>query len=189
MKIKLLRFKSVKSTNDVALKLIKKKNSIPTMIVSEIQTDGRGTMGKKWISQKGNIFVSIFFEMNQKNINFKHFAILNAFLLKNVLSKQFSRKIKIKWPNDLLHNNKKICGILQEVINYKAKKFLIVGIGVNTNFDPQNRGFSSTSLKKIMNKDIDNNKVLNNIKKIYEKFLTKAKNHSFIKLKKIYNKV
>ena len=69
MKIKLLRFKSVKSTNDVALKLIKKKNSIPTMIVSEIQTDGRGTMGKKWISQKGNIFVSIFFEMNQKNIN------------------------------------------------------------------------------------------------------------------------
>ena len=94
------------------------------MIVSEIQTHGRGTMGKKWISQKGNLFISIFFEMNQKNINFKHFAILNAFLLKNVLSKQFPKKIKIKWPNDLLHNNKKICGILQEVVNYKDKRFL-----------------------------------------------------------------
>ena len=189
MKIKLLRFKSVKSTNDVALKLIKKKNSRPTIIVSKIQTNGRGTMGKKWISQKGNLFISIFFEMHQKNINFKHFAILNAYLLKNVFSNYFSKKIKIKWPNDLLHNNKKICGILQEVVNYKDKRFLVVGIGVNTNLDPKNKGFSSTSLKKIMDKDIDNNKVLNNIKSIYEKFLTKAKSYSYLKLKKTYNNV
>ena len=188
MKIKLLRFKIVKSTNNTALKLAKKKNSRPTMIVSKIQTHGRGTMGKKWISQKGNLFISFFFEMNQKSINFKHFAILNAFLLKNVLSKQFCIKIKIKWPNDLLHNNKKICGILQEVVNYKDKKFLVVGIGVNTNLDPKNEGFLSTSLKKIMDKNIDNNKVLKNIKNIYEKFLTKAKNSSYSKLKKIYNK-
>ena len=66
MKIKLLRFKSVKSTNDIAFKLIKKNNFSPTMILSEIQTNGRGTMGKKWISRKGNLFISIFFEMNQK---------------------------------------------------------------------------------------------------------------------------
>ena len=94
MKIKLLRFKRVKSTNNIALKLTKKRNSSPTMIVSEIQTHGRGTMGKKWISQKGNLFISIFFEMKYKNINFKHFAILNAYLIKNALSKQFPKKIK-----------------------------------------------------------------------------------------------
>jgi len=186
MKVKLLKFKSVKSTNDVALKLIKKK-SAPTMIVSEIQTHGRGTMGKKWISIKGNLFISLFFEMNQKNIDFKHFAILNAYLLKNVLSQDFTKKIKIKWPNDLLYNKKKICGILQEVIKYKDKKFLIVGIGVNTNLDPKNKGFPSTTLKKITNKNIDNNKVLNNIKNAYENFLTKAKNYPYLKLKKIYN--
>ena len=189
MKVKLLKFKSVKSTNDVALKLAKKKNSKPTMIVSEIQSHGRGTMGKKWISQKGNLFISIFFEMNQKKINFKHFAILNAYLLKNVLSKLFSKKIKIKWPNDLMHNKKKICGILQEVVSYNDKKFLVVGIGVNTNIDPKNKGFSSTSLKKIMEKNIDNNKVLNNIKSIYEKFLSKAKNYSYLELKKKYNNI
>ena len=186
MKLKLLKFKSVKSTNDVAIKLIKKKNSKPTIILSEIQTLGRGTMGKKWISKKGNLFISIFFEMNQKKINFKHFAILNAYLLKSVISKGFSKKIKIKWPNDLLYNKKKICGILQEVVNYKNKKFLIVGIGINTNFNIKNKGFLSTSLKKIMNKDIDNNKVLNNIKFIYEIFLSRAKNYSYLKLKKIY---
>ena len=189
MKIKLLKFKSVKSTNDIALKLAPKKDSRPTMIVAEVQTKGRGTMGKKWISQKGNLFISIFFEMNQKKINFKHFASLNAFLLKNALSKQFSKKINIKWPNDLMYNQKKICGILQEVVNYKDKRFLVVGIGVNTNQDPKNKGFLSTSLKKIMNKNIDNYKVLKNIKNMYEKFLIKAKDHSFLKLKKIYNKI
>ena len=188
MKIRLLRFKSVKSTNDIALRLTQKKNSKPTMIVSKIQTKGRGTMGKKWVSQKGNLFISIFFEMNQKKINFKHFAILNAFLLKDSLSKQFAEKIKIKWPNDLLHNNKKICGILQEVVNYKDKRFLVVGIGVNTNLEPRNKAFLSTSLKKIMSKNIDNNTVLKDIKTIYEKFLINAKSFSYLKLKKIYNK-
>jgi len=126
--------------------------------------------------------------MKYKNIDFKHFAILNAHLIKKAISKQFPKKIKIKWPNDLLHNNKKICGILQEVVNYKDKRFLVVGIGVNTNLEPKNKAFLSTSLKKIMNKNIDNNKVLKDIKTIYEKFLTKAKSYSYLKLKKIYNK-
>ena len=61
MKIKLLKFKSVKSTNNVALRLIRKNNTKPTIITSERQTKGRGTMGKRWVSQKGNLFFSIFF--------------------------------------------------------------------------------------------------------------------------------
>ena len=186
--MKLLRFKSVKSTNEVAIKLIQKSGPSSTVIVSESQTHGRGTMGKKWISQKGNLFISIFFEMNLDHIDFKQFAILNAFLLKNVLSKQLPKKIIIKWPNDLMYSNKKICGILQEVVKYKDKRFLVVGIGLNTNSYPKNKGFLSTSLKKIMNKNIDNNKVLKNIKNIYEKFLIKAKDYSYLKLKRIYNK-
>jgi BirA family transcriptional regulator, biotin operon repressor / biotin---[acetyl-CoA-carboxylase] ligase len=184
MKIKLLKFKNVKSTNDVALRLIKRKIFKPTIILSERQTFGRGTMGKKWVSKKGNLFLSIFFEMNQKKINFKHFSILNAYLLKKIIGKEFSNKIIIKWPNDLLFNKKKICGILQEVVSYKEKKFLIIGIGINTNFYPINEGFLSTSLKDIVNKKIDNNKVLNNIKNSYEKFLTKVEKSSYLELKK-----
>ena len=187
MKIKLLKYKSVKSTNNVAIRLIKKNFLSPIMILSERQTQGRGTMGKKWISKKGNLFFSIFFEMNQKKINFKHYSILNAYLFKGIISKEISKKIKIKWPNDLLINKMKICGILQEVINYKEKKFLIVGIGINTNFNPQNKDFSSTSLKDIANKNIDNNKVLYKIKNTYEKFLTKVKRYSYIELKKYTN--
>ena len=131
MKIKLLKFKSVKSTNDTALRLIKIKYSKPTIVTSLNQTKGRGTMGKKWISKKGNLFFTIFFELNQKKINFKHFAILNAYLIRRIISKEFKSKIKIKWPNDLLFSKKKICGILQETITYGKKKFLIVGMGKN----------------------------------------------------------
>ena len=186
MKVKLLKFKRVKSTNDIALKLIKTKNFNRAIILSERQTHGRGTMGKRWVSKKGNLFLSIFFELNQKKINFKHFVILNAHLLKGIISKEISKKIKIKWPNDLLFNNKKICGILQEVVNFNEKKFLIIGIGINTNLDPQKKGFSSTSLKDITNKNIDNNKVLNKIKIKYEELLTKIKKNSYLELKKIY---
>ena len=87
MKIKIKKYKKVKSTNEIALRLIKKNYSEPTLIISEKQTNGRGRVGKKWVSKKGNIFLSLFFKFNQRKINFKQFAILNAFLIKKVISK------------------------------------------------------------------------------------------------------
>ena len=186
MKLRSLKFKSVKSTNDIALMLIKKDNIKPSIILSERQTKGRGTMGKKWISKKGNLFISIFFRLNQKKINFKQFAVLNAFLIKKIISDKISRKIKIKWPNDLLYKKDKFCGILQEVIKFNKFDFLIVGIGLNTNVVPQNKSFKSTSLKNIVKKNISNQKILKSIVKAYEKFLKDAEIKSFSELKRKY---
>ena len=187
MKIKLFKFQSVKSTNDTALRLIKSKYSKPSIITSLKQTKGRGTMGKKWISKKGNLFFTIFFKLEQKKINFKHFAILNAYLIRRIISKEFKSKFNIKWPNDILFRGKKICGILQETITYRKKKFLIVGMGINTNFKPNISSFSSTCLKYIINKNIDNNKLLYLVKKKYEKFLIKTKKNSYSELIKDTN--
>ena len=186
MKIKIKKYKKVKSTNDIALRLIKKNYSEPTLIISEKQTNGRGRAGKKWISKRGNIFLSLFFKFNQRKINFKQFAILNAFLIKKVISKTISTNVTIKWPNDLLFNKKKFCGILQEVIKFDNFDYLIVGIGLNTNIDPQNKGFKSTSLKNILKKKINNQKVLNNIVVAYEKFLEEINRLSFSDLKRKY---
>ena len=99
--------------------------------------------------------------------------------------KKFSNKIKIKWPNDILFERKKICGILQETVIKSGKKFLIVGVGINTNFNPNNSSFSSSSLKQITNKNIDNKKLFIMIKKKYEKFLLKINQLSFSELKKL----
>ncbi len=186
MKIKLKKYKKVKSTNDIALRLIKKNNTYPMLVTSKEQTNGRGRMGKKWISQKGNLFISLFFKLDQKKINFKQFATLNAFLLKKVISKNISKKIRIKWPNDLLFNKKKFCGILQEVIKFDNFDYLIVGIGLNTNIVPQNKGFKSTSLKNILNKKVSNQKILMNIKTAYEKILEEKNKLSLSSLKRKY---
>ena len=186
MKIKIKNYKKVKSTNDVAMKLIKKNILQPTLITTEKQTNGRGRIGKKWISLKGNLFITLFFKFDQKKINFKQFAVLNAFLLKKVISNIISKKIKIKWPNDLLFNKLKFCGILQEVIKFNNFDYLIVGIGLNTNTVPQNKSFKSTCLKNILNKKIDNQKILKKIVIAYEKFLGEKNKLSFSDLKMKY---
>ena len=185
MKLRLIKMRSVKSTNDIAINLIRKKQFKPTIITSLIQRKGRGTMGKKWISLKGNLFISIFFEINQKRINFKQFAILNAYLIKKIINKHTSKKIDIKWPNDLLIKKEKFCGILQEIIDFNSKQYLIVGVGINTNLEPKIKKFKSTSLNKMNKKmTIDNNQVLKDVKKVYEIFLDDIKKCSFIQLKR-----
>ena len=63
MKLRLIKFSNVKSTNDEAIKKIKSKKVGAGIVYSYSQTKGRGTMGKKWISFNGNLFVTIFFEL------------------------------------------------------------------------------------------------------------------------------
>ena len=93
-----------------------------------------------------------------------------------MISKIIFKKVKIKWPNDLLFNNQKFCGILQEVIKFDNFDYLIVGIGVNTNIIPKNRSFKSTCLKNILNKKIDNQKILKQIVAVMKNFSRKKIN-------------
>ena len=70
MKLNLIRLRKVRSTNDEAIKIIKSKKNIQGIVISDQQTKGKGTMGKKWISLKGNFFASIFFELKKKYAKF-----------------------------------------------------------------------------------------------------------------------
>ena len=119
MKLKKYQYKKVKSTNDVAIKKIK-SGIRRGIVLAEIQTKGRGQYGKKWISFKGNLLMSVFFEINNstliKNITFK-----NCEIIRKSIQKFTKNKIKTKPPNDLLINKEKICGILQETF-FKDKK-------------------------------------------------------------------
>ena len=83
-------------------------------------------------------------------------------------------------------NEKKFCGILQEVIKFNNFDYLIIGIGLNTNKVPQNKSFKSTSLKNILNKKIDNKIILKNIVIAYEKFLEEKNKLSFFDLRRKY---
>lgn len=186
MKLKMIKFKSVKSTNDRAIKLIQKSKHSSGLIVSDTQTKGRGTMGKKWISKKGNIFISIFFKVNLIKIKIENYLSINAKIIKKILSIYTKKIIKIKKPNDLLIDGKKICGILQEVIEHKKEKYLITGIGINTKILPSNKDFECTSLKVHSNKNINNQIIINTIKKKYDKLIYDLNNHNSLYVKKKY---
>ena len=93
-------------------------------------------MGKKWVSLKGNLFASIFFELKQNMPKADEFSLINPLIIKKILNEYSKFEVKIKWPNDLLIKSKKVCGILQELIKLDRKSFLIIGIGINTHRSP-----------------------------------------------------
>ena len=92
MKLKVTKFKSVKSTNDKAIKLIQNGKVTSGFIIADLQTKGRGTMGKKWISKKGNIFISIFFKVDFTKIKISNFLIINAKIIKKILNNYTKKK-------------------------------------------------------------------------------------------------
>ena len=181
MKLRLIKFSNVKSTNDEAIKKIKSKKVRAGIVYSYSQTKGRGTMGKKWISFNGNFFITIFFELKKNMPNFKEFSVLNPLILKKLLSRYTNLNIKIKKPNDLLINNNKVCGILQETLKIEKKLFLVIGVGVNTIISPKSENIKAISLKessKVMIKNLD---ILENLKDEYEKiFLNYKLNKCFL---------
>ena len=186
MKLKLIKFKSVKNTNDEAIKLIRSNKYFLGLVSADSQIKGRGTMGKNWISCKGNIFISIFFKANFIKIKIENYLIINAKIIKNILHKYTKKIIQIKEPNDLLIDGKKFCGILQEVIEHKKEKYLITGIGINTNASPSNKNFKCTSLQINSNEKINNKIIIENIKKKYDKLIYDLNNYNSLYVKKKY---
>jgi len=173
MKLKQFNFKKVKSTNKTAIELIKSSKNEFGLIVSEAQSKGKGQYGRKWISYKGNIFLSFFYKLENINLSLSSLTKINCFLVKNVISKYYKKKITFKLPNDLLINKKKICGILQEKIEKSKKQYLIVGIGFNLIKSPNIPNYPTTNLLKITNQKINKKKFVKELKITFEKFLSK----------------
>jgi BirA family biotin operon repressor/biotin-[acetyl-CoA-carboxylase] ligase len=186
MKLKITKFKSIKSTNDVSIKLIQSGKATSGLVSADLQTKGRGTMGKKWISKKGNIFISIFFKVNFTKIKIENFLMINANIIKKILKKYTKKKIIIKKPNDLLIEKKKFCGILQEVVEFKNDKFLITGFGINTSISPIDKEFISTCLQEHTKIIINNLSIIKNIKNTYEKIISEFENNNFTSVKNKY---
>ena len=91
MKFKKFKFKKVKSTNNTAIRIIKGTKYNSGMVIAEIQTNGRGQYGRKWISSKGNLFISFFNALNKKNLSINAITKINCLLVKKLLS-LFTRK-------------------------------------------------------------------------------------------------
>ena len=173
MKLKQFNYKKIKSTNTIAISLIKNSKNEFGLVVAENQYGGKGQYGKRWISYKGNVFLTFFYKLDKINLSIRSLTRKNCFLVKSVISKYCKKKIYFKPPNDLLVNKKKICGILQEKIDNLKKRYLVVGIGINLIKSPNIQNYPTTNLLELTNKKINKKKFIKDLKISFEKFLSK----------------
>ena len=173
MKIKKFKFKKVKSTNDTAIRIIKNSNYKFGMVTSDFQINGKGQYGKKWISYKGNLFVSFFYQLKKHKQSLSLLTKINCLLVKKLLKKYYKKEILFKKPNDLLINQMKISGILQEIISVSGHKFLIVGIGINLVKSPKIKNYPTVNLCELIKKRITKLEVENKLKLLFEKKLSR----------------
>ena len=87
MKFKIFKFETVTSTNDIAMSLIQNKKKEKGYVCADMQTNGRGTYGRKWISIKGNLFCSVFFSLKKNYPPFNEFFTINPIIVSDVISR------------------------------------------------------------------------------------------------------
>jgi len=131
---KFFYYESLDSTNTLAKQKIKKKVPEGTLIIADVQTSGRGRKNRNWHSPEGGLWFSV--------VLYPHIPPQKAMLITMTCSISAAQAIKeitglkpvIKWPNDLLINDKKVCGILTELdAEIDRINYTIVGIGINVN--------------------------------------------------------
>jgi len=186
MKFEIFKFESVTSTNDIAINLIKEGKKEFGCVYAFSQTRGRGTHGRKWISNKGNFFGSIFFPLKSNFPSFSEFSIINSIIISDLI-KYFckNKNINIKFPNDILIGRKKICGILQEVIISNKKNFLIIGIGINIDSSPKiDNKYQTTNILTESKKKPKIEEIIERIIFLYEKFFANLNSYNFVYFKK-----
>ena len=186
MKFEILKLKSVTSTNDVAISLIKEKNKSAGCICSDLQTKGRGTYGKKWISEKGNLYLTLFFPIDKNCPSFQEFSIINPVIVLDIIKNYCDeRKLRLKFPNDIMYDGKKICGLLQELITQNERKFLIIGIGLNIISNPNiNNGYKATNIYLETNIKPSIDEIIDLIISSYKNFLANLDEYNYKSFKK-----
>ena len=158
-KVVLEVFDTISSTNDYLLRKEKNKNKDIKICIAEEQTKGRGRRGKSWISPK---FKNIYFSLNSylKKEDLSGLSIAVALSVSKVLTK-INVVSLIKWPNDLLVGNKKICGILIETAKVGELTKVVIGIGINVNMEYSELIDQEwTSIKLEKKQSVDRNSII-----------------------------
>ena len=86
MKLETFKLERVTSTNDAVIDLIKKNNKSSGLVYANVQTLGRGTRGRKWISDEGNLFATLFFPLENKFPSFAEFSVINPVIISEVIT-------------------------------------------------------------------------------------------------------
>jgi len=158
-------FTEVTSTNDVAKELAIKGAKEGTIVIAETQSRGRGRQGRKWVSPAGGIWFSLILRPKTYPEDALKLTLMTAAVVAKVVSDMFRLKAEVKWPNDIVINGKKVCGILTETrTKGDIVDFVVIGVGINANINldsfPKHLRKSLTSLRKELKEDINRKRFL-----------------------------
>lgn len=125
---------TVSSTNTVAKELIEQGISDSALVVAEIQTAGKGRMGRSWSSPYGTgIWMSLLLRPTTDISKISGITLVSALAIANAIRDTAGAKASIKWPNDVIIGTRKVCGILTEMLSCGNDNYVICGIGINVN--------------------------------------------------------
>ncbi len=162
--MRIVKLHTTDSTNDYLKSLAKEqKLEEDTVVWALEQTNGRGQMGTKWSSDAGkNLTFSVFRKIQQITIDQQFYALMAASLaIKDVLKKLLIKDVSVKWPNDILSDKKKICGILIENVIKKGElNAMVLGVGLNVNQTTWEQAPRATSIKTLTGIHFDLQEIL-----------------------------
>ncbi|MGZ7135149.1 MAG: biotin--[acetyl-CoA-carboxylase] ligase [Methanobacterium sp.] len=172
-------FREVDSTNEVAKTLAEEGAPEGTVVIAERQRKGKGRGGKPWISPIGGAWMSIILRPDTLPMNAPQLTFTAGVAAAKTIKSEYGLDVGIKWPNDILIENKKVCGILTEISTEKDSiDYIIAGIGIDANVDldsiPPELRDETTSLKTEMEEEISRmilvRKFLENFEPMYNQF-------------------
>jgi BirA family biotin operon repressor/biotin-[acetyl-CoA-carboxylase] ligase len=147
----LLSFDSLDSTNHEAKRLAKGGGCHGAVIWAKRQSEGRGRMGRNWVSSEGNLFVSVLLQPDKSLADVSQLSFVAAVSVIESLEALLpeGNRLQCKWPNDIILNDRKIGGILLESFQTpdSDRQWVVVGVGVNVDNFPHGTEFPATCLK------------------------------------------
>ncbi len=180
-------FPELKSTNIIAKeKALHRAEGIDegTLIIAERQSAGKGRLGREWFSPAGGIWLSIILYPQLSPSYISRITLMTAVAVVKAIKVCTRIESQIKWPNDILIDEKKVCGILTEMsAELDMINWVVVGIGINVNIDirdfPEDIQENTISLKEISGKEISRVKLVQTFLQEFEKYYESLKRREF----------
>jgi BirA family transcriptional regulator, biotin operon repressor / biotin---[acetyl-CoA-carboxylase] ligase len=130
-------FDSIDSTQSFASKISKDRKESGTVVIAGTQTLGKGRLGRKWISPKGGIWLSVILHPEFDVSSMTLIPLAASVALANAIQKTLSIKTELKWPNDVTLKGKKVAGmIIDASVESSQIESLVLGVGINYKINP-----------------------------------------------------
>lgn len=176
--MKIIHFDEIDSTNSYLKREYSNLENF-TVATASHQTNGKGRLGRKWDDDSNSLLFSILLKDNLDKVNSESLSLIVGVAISLVL-KDYGFSPKIKWPNDVLLNDKKCLGILLEAIYQKKMEALVIGVGINVNNEvfPDELKNKATSLYLQKNIKFDKDKLLKDFLEKFNYLIVDYKNGS-----------